>query len=189
MSHNYNNDRDLDSIIKHTDQIPVNYSQNYSLDTRGIDSKSEIESRSKIIPGPKILVDRRPIKRHVSNAPQAEINNWFLKSEITLGPLEPAQHDKITRLLFTYQDLNSTELSDLPPTDLYIHRVRLKEGITPWNRVKQCRWPPGKEFWLRCIINDGLKCGMYERTMEANGELSDWNAQANLIDKSDSPGE
>ncbi|KAI0996530.1 hypothetical protein K3495_g11651 [Podosphaera aphanis] len=30
---------------------------------------------------------------------------------------------------------------------------------------------------------------MYKRTIEANGELSDWNAQANLIDKSDNLGE
>ncbi|POS82096.1 hypothetical protein EPUL_006187, partial [Erysiphe pulchra] len=147
------------------------------------------EFRSNINQGPKLLVDRRPLKRTMSNAPQSQIDSWFLKSQIKLGPLKQDQHDKITRLLYTYKDLNSTELAELPPTDLYIHRVRLKDGIKPWNRAKQRRWPQGKEFWLRRIINDGLKCGMYERTMEANGELSDWNAQANLVDKSDNPGE
>ncbi|POS81879.1 hypothetical protein EPUL_006749, partial [Erysiphe pulchra] len=160
-------------------------SQNYS----GAKSEDSSKTELKNIIGPKILVDRRPSKRPISKAPQSEIDSWFLKSKIKIGPLESDQRNKITRLLFTYKDLNSTELSELPPTDLYIHRVRLREGTKPWNRVKQRRWPPGKEFWLRRIINDGLKCGMYERTMEANGELSDWNAQANLIDKSDNPGE
>ncbi|POS86506.1 hypothetical protein EPUL_002037, partial [Erysiphe pulchra] len=153
----------------------------------GQESKKKV--RSNINQGPKLLVDRRPLKRTISNAPQSQINSWFLKLQIKLGPLKQDQHDKITRLLYTYQDLNSTELAELPPKDLYIHRVRLKDGIKPWNKTKQRRWPPGKEFWLRRIIIDCLKCGTYERTMEANGKLSDWNTQANLVGKSDSPGE
>ncbi|POS82123.1 hypothetical protein EPUL_005556, partial [Erysiphe pulchra] len=76
------------------------------------------------------------------------------------------------RLLFTYSDLNGVELEELVPTDLYVHR----------------RWPPGKEFWLQKILNEGLACGMYERTMSANGKLSDWNFQAIIVDKSENPG-
>ncbi|KAI0994672.1 hypothetical protein K3495_g13508 [Podosphaera aphanis] len=34
----------------------------------------------------------------------------------------------VKRLLLTYQDLTGTELEQLVPTDLYTHRVRLKEG-------------------------------------------------------------
>ncbi|POS81970.1 hypothetical protein EPUL_005213, partial [Erysiphe pulchra] len=66
--------------------------------------------------------------------------------------------------------------------------VRLKEETAPFSRPKQRRWPPGKEFWLKRIIHDGLRCGMYGKTMQANGKLSNWNAQAQLVDKSDNPG-
>ncbi|KAI0995725.1 hypothetical protein K3495_g12453 [Podosphaera aphanis] len=42
---------------------------------------------------------------------------------------------------------------------------------------------------MRRIISDGLKCGLYESTIKANGKLSNWNAMAQLVDKSDDPGE
>jgi hypothetical protein len=90
--------------------------------------------------------DRRPVKRQLSGVPQALINEWFAKSGVRLGPLTPDQRDKVTRLLYTYQDLNSVDLEDLPATDLYVHRVRLKPGTPPFSRPKQRRWPPGKEF-------------------------------------------
>ncbi|RKF56990.1 hypothetical protein OnM2_077082 [Erysiphe neolycopersici] len=80
------------------------------------------------------------------------------------------QRDKLTRLLYSYKDLNSTDLENLPYTDLYVHRVRLKEGTKPFSRPKQRRWPPGKEFWMKRIISD------------------DWNALAQLVDNSDKPG-
>ncbi|POS82079.1 hypothetical protein EPUL_004697, partial [Erysiphe pulchra] len=118
-----------------------------------------------------------------------DIDDWFITTKAKLGKLTIEQTNKVKRLLYTYRDLDSVELDELPPTDLYVHRVRLKEGTPPFNRPKQRRWPPGKEFWLRRIINDGLKCGMYERTMQANGKLSDWNAQAQLVNKSDNPSE
>jgi hypothetical protein len=134
--------------------------------------------------------ERRPAKRPLSTVPQAQVNDWAAKSGVKLGDgLSTDQRDRVTRLLYTYQDLNSTDLEGLPATDLYLHRVRLKDGTPPFNKPRQRRWPVGKEFWLRRIINEGLKYGLYERTMEANGRLSDWNAQAQLVDKSDEPGE
>ncbi|KAI0992961.1 hypothetical protein K3495_g15224 [Podosphaera aphanis] len=89
----------------------------------------------------------------------------------------------------TYQDLNSTDLENLPYTDLYVHRVRLNDGTKLFSRPKQRRWPPGKEFWMRRIISDGLKRGLYKSTIKANGKLSDWNVMAQLVDNSDNPGE
>ncbi|KAI0997846.1 hypothetical protein K3495_g10346 [Podosphaera aphanis] len=177
--------------FEHQTRLPNVYTQDNSIKLQEKETEAEAVNGSNLkgTPGPKILANRRLIKRPLTNSSQSEIDSWFLKSKIKLGPLKPAQCDKISRLLFTYQDLNSTELSELPHTDLYIHRVGFKEGTKPSNRAKQRRWPPGKEFWLRRNIDDDLKYDMYERTMEANGELSDWNAQANHIDKSDNPGE
>lgn len=149
-------------------------------DTEKIDNSS---------PSPGYPKTRRPEKRELSAQAQRIIDDWFNGTGIKLGFLEPHQAARVKRLVYTYQDLNSSELNELPPTDLYIHRVRITKGTVPWNKPKQRRWPPGKEFWLKRIITDGLRCGMYERCIEANGKLSDWNAQAQLVDKSDNPGE
>ncbi|RKF60580.1 hypothetical protein OnM2_049057, partial [Erysiphe neolycopersici] len=110
---------------------------------------------------PTYPTERRPIVRKLSDATQEDIDNWFITTKAKLGKLTIEQTNKSSS----------------------------KEGTPPFNRPKQRRWPPGKEFWLRRIINDGLKCGMYERTMQANGKLSDWNAQSQLVNKSDNPGE
>lgn len=158
----------------------------------GSGSETHMEGSGKSNPSenPNTLPTRRPERRPVSDLPMQDIDRWFSSSCVKIGDaITEEQKNSLKRLLFTYQDLNSTELEDLPPTDLYVHRVRLKEGTQPFSRVRQRRWPPGKEFWLRKIINEGLKCGMYERTIEANGKLSDWNAQAQIVDKSDNPGE
>lgn len=60
--------------------------------------------------------------------------------------------------------------------------------MKPYAVAQQRRWPPGKERWLYKIVEDGLACGMFERTIAANGKLSDWNAQAVLVDKTDDAG-
>ncbi|CAD6500186.1 BgTH12-04289 [Blumeria graminis f. sp. triticale] len=133
---------------------------------------------------------RRPRSRPLSKAPKEEIDEWFGKVGVKIGTAvgDDFQRDMVKRLLFTYRDINGVELEQLVPTDLYVHRVRIREGTKPFSKVKQKRWPPGKEFWLQKIVNEGLSCGMFEKTMAANGKLSDWNAQAVIVDKSDNPG-
>ncbi|POS81699.1 hypothetical protein EPUL_006745, partial [Erysiphe pulchra] len=81
----------------------------------------------------------------------------------------------------------SRDISDLPATDLYVHKVKLKEGIKPHHEKLQRRWPRDKLWWLNKIIQEGWDCGMYEpTTARKNGEgFSPWNAQANLTPKSD----
>lgn len=96
--------------------------------------------------------ERRPAKRELLRTSQKEIDEWFLETGVKLGELSTTERNKVTRLLYTYRDLNSTDLKNLPSTDLYVHRVRLKEGTKPFSRPKQRRWPPGKEFWMRKII-------------------------------------
>lgn len=102
---------------------------------------------------PKFPTKRRPEKRELSNALQGQIDPWFTTTGVKLAPLKHEQLNAVKLLLYTYQDLNSLELEDLEPTNLYVHRVRLNKGTPSWNKPRQRRWPPGKEFWLGRIIN------------------------------------
>ncbi|KAI0991664.1 hypothetical protein K3495_g16523, partial [Podosphaera aphanis] len=128
---------------------------------------------------------RRPEKLAISDESQEVIDEWFGTSGCKLGTLIPNQKeiDRVKRLLYTYRELNATELSHIPPTDLYEHKVRLRKGTKPYSVKFQRRWPPEKEFWLIKIVKEAMACGMYERTLTANGELSDWNADAVLVNK------
>jgi hypothetical protein len=44
-------------------------------------------------------------------------------------------------------------------------------------------------FWLNKLIQEGIDAGMFEPTVVAIGQLSDWSAEPNLVDKFDGPGE
>ncbi|POS84028.1 hypothetical protein EPUL_004548 [Erysiphe pulchra] len=88
-------------------------------------------------PSPRYPKIRRPEKRVLSAHAQGKIDDWFNGTGIKLGFLEPHQAARVKRLVYTYQDLNSLELNELPLTDLYIHRVRLTKGTVPWNKPKQ----------------------------------------------------
>ena len=142
---------------------------------------------------PEISENKRfPTERRVERLPlstdsQEIIDKWFETSQITLGPVIPdtESRNKVKRLLYTYRELNATELSQIPPTDLYEHKVRLAPGTKPWNVKSQKRWPPNQKFWLDKTIQEGMDCGFFEKTVVANGELSDWNAQAILVEKED----
>ncbi|KAI0990762.1 hypothetical protein K3495_g17425, partial [Podosphaera aphanis] len=75
--------------------------------------------------------------RTLSQAPQDEINDWFDDTRAKIMHLNNEQGKKVTRILYTSRDLDSVESEELPPTDLYLHRVRLKDGTPPFNRPKQ----------------------------------------------------
>jgi transposase InsO family protein len=133
-----------------------------------------------------------PTQRRIQRLPlsedsQTEIENWFSTSQITLGTVIPDEEsrNKVKRLLYTYRELNATTLEEIPPTDLYEHKVRLKPGTKPWCVKQQKRWPPNQKYWLDKTVLEGLECGFFEKTVVANGELSDWNAQAILVEKED----
>ena len=129
----------------------------------------------------------RPIVRlPLSQDHKSQIDDWFESSGVLLGNVIPSEEarDEIKRLLYTYREINATELHEIPATDLYEHRVRLKEGTKPFSMPFQKRWPPAQKAWLDKTIQEGMDCGFFERTVVANGDLSDWNAQAILVDKS-----
>ncbi|KAI1001568.1 hypothetical protein K3495_g6633 [Podosphaera aphanis] len=73
----------------------------------------------------------------------------------------------------------------MPATDLYTHKIIIKEGTVPYNARGQKRWPRDKEWWLNKMIQDGLDGGMYESTTARGEGLSPWNAAAKLVPKSD----
>lgn len=54
-------------------------------------------------------------------------------------------------------------MTDLPVTDLMVHRVKLVPGVKPYS-VPQRRWPPHMEWWLRILVQDGIDGDIYERT-------------------------
>lgn len=113
----------------------------------------------------------------------------ILKNWGSIGELTKDQQNQLIGVLYTYQDLNSIELGNLPFTDLHVHRARSKEGTPPFSRLRQQRWPPGKEFCMKRIVKNSLRCGLYKPTIKTNGCLLDWNVMVQLVDKSDNPGE
>jgi hypothetical protein len=151
----------------------------------GNTNQSQAHSNTHMVQFP---TERRVTRLPMSSDSQDRVEEWFKKSQVVLGDFIPdeACRDKVKRLLYTYREIGATDIKDIPPTDLYEHRVRLKEGTKPWNMKQQKRWPPHKKYWLDRTIDKGLECGFFEKTIIANGELSDWNAQAILADKPDS---
>lgn len=117
-----------------------------------------------------------------------ELEVWTEKLGIILGPLIPSEEErhKVLRLLYQYRHLNSPDLTDLPATDLIMHRIKLKPGTSP-HSVGQKRWASHLEWWMRKIVSDGVKGGIYERTDLLDGRLSQWNARAVLVDKVENP--
>ncbi|KXS94599.1 hypothetical protein AC579_10302 [Pseudocercospora musae] len=84
---------------------------------------------------------------------------------------------------WTYRELESTRLDDLgEPTDLVVHRIRVQEG-TPVSQSRPKKMARDKEWFLRKHAMEGFQASMYERCMEVNGELSQWNASVRLVKK------
>lgn len=128
-------------------------------------------------------VTRRDIDRSLS---KEELYEWAEKESLNIGTLVPNEIEKIKvlRLLWTYRDLGAKDLRDIPPTDLVQHRIRLKEGCQVYSSIQR-RFANDKEWWLRTIVKEGIDAGMYERTITANGRLSQWNAAPVLVPKKD----
>ncbi len=139
------------------------------------------------------LPSRRIARRAYSESdcpPDDELEEWRSQIGLELGPLIPSVTDRrrVLCLLWQYKHLNGAkDLSDLPCTDLIVHRVRLKAGTKVVNNRQQKRWPEHTEWWLRKLVTDGIKGGIYEYTEPANGRLSEWNARAVLVDKVEDP--
>jgi hypothetical protein len=113
------------------------------------------------------------------------VQSWFSSCGINLGPVltDPQLKSQVIRLLYTYRDINATELAHIPATDLYEHKVRLKPGTRPWKSSRKKRMTHNQQYWLNKILTEGMACTMYESTAHANGELSPWNAEAVVVPK------
>lgn len=135
------------------------------------------------LPDRKLIQTQLPVMLSIN-----ELNVWMEKIGIVLGPLIPSDAERynVLKLLYQYRHLNSPDLTDLLATDLIMHRVTLKPGIKP-HSVGQKRWAPHLEWWMRKLVSNGMKGGIYERTDLLDGRLSQWNARAVLVDKVENP--
>jgi hypothetical protein len=136
-----------------------------------------------------VFPDRPVIRGHIQTSLSlAELEEWARSVQLVLGPLvENDEHRFLAlELLHHYRHLNGGDLSNLPSTEIITHKVRLAPGTRP-SSLPQLRWPAHKEWWLRKIVSDGLAGGIYEHTGKIDGRLSQWNARAILVDKTENP--
>ena len=71
-------------------------------------------------------MERREIK---STPDYKTLLAWAKEKGVTLGdaiPIDKAKHD-LLRLLWVYQDVEATQLKDIPPTDLITHRIKPRD--------------------------------------------------------------
>ena len=114
----------------------------------------------------------------------AQLIAWAEENKIHIGPTVPNAEEKmkVLQLLWTWRDLGTARLEDIEATNLFQYRVQLKEGTTPYSS-KQRRFANDKEWWFRKIVQEGIDAGMYERTVTANGKISEWNAAPVMVPK------
>lgn len=138
-----------------------------------------------------IQVPNRPVLRYEldSYPPEQELEKLIAGMGVTLGPLIPTKEDRlrVLRLLYKYRHLDATSLADLTCTDVYAHRIKIAPGVKPFSKLNQMRWPLHTEWWMRKLVEDGVKGGIFERTGLLDGRLSPWNALAVMVDKVENP--
>ncbi|KAI1005394.1 hypothetical protein K3495_g2823 [Podosphaera aphanis] len=88
---------------------------------------------------------------------------------------------KVKRLFYTYRDLHASSQLEITPTDLHTHRVRLAQGTKPHNDMRKIRLSDKQRYWLNKVIDEGLRCGMYERTTSRGKGLSSWNSKPVVV--------
>lgn len=72
---------------------------------------------------------------------------WAKEMNVTLGeaiPTDKAKYD-LLQLLWIYQDVGAIHLKGIPPTDLIIHRIKLREETKVHNAKhkklsQDCEW-------------------------------------------------
>lgn len=73
-------------------------------------------------------------------------------------------------------------MKDLPSTDLLQARVRLKPGAVPYAMKGHRRMLPRHQAFFETTINEGLDCGLYERT-PVGEKISPWSAPPVIVVK------
>lgn len=132
--------------------------------------------------------ERRIVRRPLitsAEVPDHEIIRWWESEGPRFGNLVP-QSVKMhhMRVWYTYRDCGAHDIADMGvPTDLYVHRVRLKPETQPWRRSKRRAWSNSHLYWLNKLTQECIDAGMYESTMLASGRLSDWTAMPVLVAK------
>ncbi|MCU1500254.1 MAG: hypothetical protein JWM47_4207, partial [Acidimicrobiales bacterium] len=150
-------------------------------------------SGTKIVNNPESYINRRdfPTKRRIMRRDLSEaermdpeiIRTWAEGMKFTLGPALPSEKRMtVWKLLWTYRHLGIEELSQLPQTDLITSRIRLKPGAVPYAMKGHRRLSPSHLEFFQKTIQEGLDCGMYERT-PSDEEFSTWSAPPVIVVK------
>ncbi|KAI1430421.1 hypothetical protein GGR50DRAFT_699090 [Xylaria sp. CBS 124048] len=129
------------------------------------------------------LIRKQPTPASVIS--DEDLQKWWDTEGPTFGILAP-HHLRMQHMRFwhAYKDCGAKSTTEMSvPTDLYVHKVRLKHGAKPWNRSRRRAWSNAQLYWLKELATQCLNSGMYEPTVTANGELSAWTAQPVLVNK------
>lgn len=132
----------------------------------------------------------RPIKRPEIDMSVSlpVLQDWAKSVRLELGPMIPeSAYQEALCVFYHYRHLECEDMSDLPYTDLLTHRVNIPASAKPSSNPVQKRWPPHTEQWMRTLVMQGIRGGVYERTESANGRLSPWNVRIVMVDKVENP--
>lgn len=121
---------------------------------------------------------RRPQLREMSDVSQAEVDEWFLESEITIGVVAdtPERRDAARRLMYTWRDCFAKTMRDIKPTDLVHHSIDLTPDAKPvYQSIK--RYTPKERDFAAKIFPEMEEAGIITRA------ASDWGARSQFPPK------
>ena len=138
---------------------------------------AEVIAQKATAQGNKNFVINRQLLRRIIDTSQLpkQLEAWAKERSITLSKqiFDDEERLNISQLFWSYRDLEASGIGAMQSTGLNAHRTRFKEGNSV-HSVKQRLFTPDKEWWLRKFILEGLEPGMCDRTVFANGRLSQW---------------
>jgi RNase H-like domain found in reverse transcriptase/Integrase zinc binding domain len=128
----------------------------------------------------KFPVERRPQRRELSTAPQEEVEEWFKKSEITVGDIAdtPRKQDDARRLFYTWRDCFVERIRDVKPTDLIQHSIDLLPNARP-KKEKMQRYTQREREFAAKIFPEMEEAGVIVRGS------SNWGARTKFPPKKD----
>lgn len=122
-----------DSKLRWATRKNFTINENHAVHCPGLAYSSQVMMGFYSRPPLHLLPERKVIWRDLEKSlSMTELESWAGSVGIKLGPLIP---DLLRRLkvlqLYTYRHLNGNDLTDLPCTDLIMHRACLKKDTKP----------------------------------------------------------
>ena len=125
---------------------------------------------------------RRPFesRREVDNqSPIGTIDKWYKKSKIRLGVHANGNLlEEAMRILYTWRDLFTSEVSKMPTTDLVCHYIPTWPGSIPV-RAREKLYTQEETRWMDTKIPEMLAAGIIEHA------VSSWSHRTKFVRKKD----